>query len=37
MQTYTAEPGSTSADALKVLASWAAPTQTPAEVTAAGD
>ena len=24
MQTYTAEPGTPSADALKVLASWAA-------------
>jgi len=37
MQTYTAEPASASADALKVLASWAAPAQTRADVTAAGD
>ena len=32
MQTYTAEPGSPSADALKVLASWAAPTPSAAQV-----
>lgn len=30
MSTYTAEPGSSSADALKVLASWAATTELPA-------
>jgi transcriptional regulator with XRE-family HTH domain len=37
MQTYTAEPGSPSADALKVLASWVAPTQPSARITASGD
>lgn len=30
LSTYTAEPGSSSADALRVLASWAATTESPA-------
>ena len=34
LSTYTAEPGSASADALKLLASWAASTDLPAPRTA---